>query len=249
MVTKLERSFQKAILLPKFYKMRPITFFSIILVITIFSSFCQDSVVVVQKGQILKYRKGYIITKENDTLRGLIWHESDGKIFFIRDGMKIKTPIMGNFSSIPFYTADDGSIKGFTRNGLVYIVRQVPPDNAPVFVNLLESGPLNLYYLLFNYSDQQQANQMVNTGVLQNMANNAEGKTEAEYYDVMAYYLQKKADGPLIFIPKGEKKFRDAFIPLIRDNPVFVRGLAGQAVDYFHLHELVKQYNVTFQPH
>jgi hypothetical protein len=49
-------------------------------------SFSQDSTCIVQSGQIIKYRKGYVITTGNDTLRGLIWIEGDGAICFIRGG-------------------------------------------------------------------------------------------------------------------------------------------------------------------
>jgi len=64
-------------------------------------SFSQDSTVIVQRGQIIKYRQGYLITTGNDTLRGLIWIEGDGAICFIREGIKIKTPVAGNFTKIP----------------------------------------------------------------------------------------------------------------------------------------------------
>jgi len=65
------------------------------------SSYSQYSTVIIQRGQIIKYRQGYLITTGNDTLRGLIWIEGDGAICFIREGIKIKTPVAGNFTKIP----------------------------------------------------------------------------------------------------------------------------------------------------
>jgi hypothetical protein len=215
-----------------------------------FFSFAQDSIIVVQKGQILKYRKGYIITTQDDTIRGLIYHESDSRIFFIKEGQKVKTPVVGNFSIIPSITATEGSKKGFCRNGLFYTICCVPPDNNPVFLTVLEKGQLTLYCLLSNYSDQQLSNQMVTGGgLLNSMVNmtNYDKNNDDEYYDVKAYYVRKTPNDQLILIPKGEKKFRDAFVPLIRDNHPFVQGLVGQTVDYYHLRSLIKQYNTTSQ--
>jgi hypothetical protein len=66
---------------------------------------------------------------------------------------------------------------------------------------------------------------------------------EEEYYSVKNYYVQRKTANQLFLIPNGEKKFRDAFIPLIRDNKKFIDNLVGQPVDYYHLRYLVQLYN------
>jgi hypothetical protein len=208
-------------------------------------SFSQDSICVVQKGQFLKYRNGYLITAKNDTIHGLIWHAGDDKIFFIRDGLKIKTPVIGNFSTVPAFSAADGRIRAFYRNGYFYEACKVPPDNNPVFITSMEKGPLNLYCLICNYADKQLADQSVNPSLLSGMANSG-AKTEDEYYDIKAYYVLKNPGNELIFIPKGEKKFQNVFLPLIRDNKIFVKELYMLSVDYYHIRNLVKEYNSTY---
>jgi hypothetical protein len=206
-------------------------------------SFSQDSVCVVKQGQIVKYRKGYLITPGNDTLRGLIWIEGDGVIYFIREGIKIKTPVVGKFTKIPYITAYDGSIKSFYRNGLFYEIHNIPPYNNSVFLEALERGPMTLYRLITDYIDAKQADSYLD-GSLANEANYGSSSVE-EFYTVKAYYVQKQPGDELVLIPGGEKKFREAFYPLIKDNPVFLKELTGQAFDYYHLRDLVKQYNST----
>lgn len=210
------------------------------------SSFSQDSTVIVQRGQIIKYRKGYLITPGNDTLRGLIWIEGDGAICFIREGIKIKTPVAGNFTKIPYITVGDGSLKAFYRNGIFYEIHNVPPYNNSVFLEALEKGTLTLYRLITDYADAK-SNDVGMGGMLPALANAATygSNSTEEFYSVKAYYVQKQPGGELVLIPGGEKKFREAFYPLIKDNPVFLKGLAGQSFDYYHLRDLVKQYNAT----
>jgi hypothetical protein len=207
-------------------------------------SFSQDSVYVIQKGQFLKYRPGYLVTTRGDTLKGLIWHENDDRICFIREGIQIKTPVLGSFSTIPSYTAEDGRLKGFYRNGLTYELSSIPPDNSPVFLTILESGPLTLYALLTNYADKQLSDQMVNPTLLSSLANEGD-KTKDEYYDVKNYFLRKGTAGSLIRVPNSEKRFLNTFLPLIRDNAVFVKELPMLPLDYYHLRNLVKEYNAT----
>jgi hypothetical protein len=209
-------------------------------------SLSQDSTVIIQRGQITKYRPGYLVTPGNDTLRGLIWIEGDGAICFIRKGIKIKTPVVGKFTTIPFITAGDGIMKSFYRNGIFYEIHDVPPYQNSVFLEAMERGPLTLYRLITNYEDAKSAD--VGTGgmlpALANEATYGNNSTE-EFYSVKAYYVQKQPGNELVLIPGGEKKFREIFYPLIKDNPIFLKGLAGQSFDYYHLRDLVKQYNST----
>lgn len=209
-------------------------------------SFSQDSTVIVQRGQIIKYRQGYLITTGNDTLRGLIWIEGDGAICFIREGIKIKTPVAGNFTKIPYITAGDGSLKAFSRNGIFYEIHNVPPYNNSVFLEALEKGSLTLYRLIAGYEDAKQAD-IGTGGLLPALANEATygSNSREEFYSLKAYYIQKQPGNELIQIPGGDKKFREAFYPLVKDNPLFLKGLAGQTFDYYHLRDLVKQYNTT----
>jgi hypothetical protein len=205
--------------------------------------FSQDSTVIIQRGQILKYRKGYIITTSNDTLRGLIWIEGDGAICFIREGIKIKTPLAGNFTKIPYITAGDGYLKSFYRNGIFYEIHNVPPYNNSVFLETLEWGSMVLYRLIANYEDAKKANSYL-AGAMENEANYGSNSTE-EYYSVKDYYVQKKTGNEIFLIPKGEKNFREAFYPLVKDNPGFLKGIVGQQFDYLHLRDLVQLYNST----
>ncbi len=207
------------------------------------SSYSQDSTVIIQRGQIIKYRQGYLITTSNDTLRGLIWIEGDGAICFIREGIKIKTPVAGNFTKIPYITAGDGSLKAFYRNGIFYEIHNVPPYNNSVFLEAMERGSLTLYRLIAGYADAKQSDSFLD-GSIVNMANYGSNSTE-EFYSLKAYYILKQPGNELIQIPGGDKKFREAFYPLVKDNPVFLKGLAGQTFDYYHLRDLVKQYNAT----
>lgn len=209
-----------------------------------YSALSQDSVCVVQKGQFLKYRKGYVITIKGDTLKGMIWHKSDGEIFFIREGTTIKTPIFGSFSTIPVFSASDGRIRAFYRNGFCYIADIIPSESRAVFLAVLENGPITLYALLGNYSDLQMSDQFASPGLLTGLAY-AGAKTEDEYYDVKCYFLRKGNGSALIRVPQGEKKFLNVFLPLIRDNKVFVKELPMLDVNFFHLRSLVKEYNAT----
>jgi hypothetical protein len=213
------------------------------------SSFSQDSTVIVQRGQISKYRKGYLITTSNDTLRGLIWIEGDGALCFIREGIKIKTPVAGNFTKIPYITAGDGYLKAFYRNGIFYEIHNVPPYNNSVFLEALERGPMTLYRLIANYEDAKKADASVNfgglTGAMTGAMAAASDKPDEEYYSLKAYYVQKQPGNELVLIPKGEKNFREAFYPLIRNNPGFLKGIVGQSFDYYHIRDLVNLYNST----
>ena len=83
------------------------------------SSYSQDSTVIIQRGKIIKYRKGYLVTPGNDTLRGLIWIERWCNLLHQRWD-KDKDVVAGNFTKIPYITAGDGSLKAFYRNGIFY---------------------------------------------------------------------------------------------------------------------------------
>ena len=224
--------------------MNRVPFFICLLILVNLVSFSQDSVIIVQKGQILNYRKGYIVTTKDDTVRGLIYHESDSGIFFIREDKKVKLQILGNFSTIPYFTTKEGKIKAFYRNGISYRIRSIPPDGRQVFLALMEEGKLLLYGLIFNYSDKGLSDQMVHPGFFSSLAN-GDTKTDEEYYNIK-YYLQKRPDDKLIFIPSREKKFQEVFFPLIRDNPAFVKTLRYQPADFYHLRDLIKQYNGSY---
>ncbi len=212
-------------------------------------SFSQDSVCVIRKGQLLKYRKGYIITVKDDTIHGLIYHESDTGIMFISAGKKIKTTGLGKHSRIPYIPASYNIIKAFYRNGIFYKRCKIPPDGSLVYLALLENGPLKLYADIRNYADKAQADAMINQQMMGGLLGayiteaNEEKDIEAEYYDLHSYYIQKDHAENLVYVPKGEQNFKKVFLPLIRDNNIFVKELYGQPINYYQTRSLVQRYN------
>jgi hypothetical protein len=165
-------------------------------------------------------------------------------IFFIREDQKVKLKIIGDFPTIPNFTADDGKIKSFYRNGISYTIQSIPPDDRQVFLTTLEDGRITLYGHIYNYSDKGLSDQIVNPGMISSMAT-GDRKTDEEYYDIR-YFIRKLPDGKLIDVPTGEKKFQNVFFPLIRDNPAFVKALRDQPADFYHLRDLIRQYNSTY---
>jgi hypothetical protein len=212
-------------------------------------SFSQDSTFIIPKGQIKKFRNGYIITPANDTLRGLIWINADDSICFIRVGTRVKSPLIGNCSDLPFITASEGRIKSLYRNGLFYEIHNTPPCDFATYLNVVVKGKLSLFILINHYEDARSAEAYSIfggiTGVMIGALASASDKPEDEYYDLKAYYIQKDNAEPLIMIPPGEKKFRAAFYPLIKDNPEFLKRIIGNPFDYDHLRSLVQLYNST----
>jgi hypothetical protein len=218
------------------------------------ASYSQDSMLVVHPDHLKKYREGYIITNRNDTIPGLIYHESDTGIYFINASKKIKTTTFGKQSTIPHIPSDYPIVKAFLRNGIFYENCKIPPGNHSVYLAVIEDGPVKLYGKIANYSGKQFTEDMFIVGFLPvtffgilSESDSTKKNSQEEYYSVTAYYLQKMPDPELILLPKGEKKFRDVFIPLIRDNPAFVKLLPGQAIDLYHVHDLVKRYNLTYK--
>jgi hypothetical protein len=215
------------------------------------NTFSQDSIYVLPKGQYLKYRKGYVITSKNDTIKGLIRVDTADKISFIKDSIKIKLSLFKEPSSIPYYQAGDGNIKAFYRNGLYYEVYNIPPGNGAVFLNVLEHGPINLYRQIYDYGGGNSAFNIMPgaLGLLVTIANaaNHTDRAEEEFFEVKAYYVQKGKDGQILFVPGGEKKYREVVYPLIKDNPAFLKSLVGQYFDFQHLVENIKEYNFTLK--
>jgi len=64
--------------------MKHILCLTVFLIFANLHSFSQDSTIIINKGRLLKYRWGYLITSKDDTVYGLIYHESDSKIYFIK---------------------------------------------------------------------------------------------------------------------------------------------------------------------
>jgi hypothetical protein len=208
-----------------------------------FISLSQDSIYIVSRPDIVKYRRGYLVMSNNDTVRGLIYHKFIDKIYFIKEGMKIKTPISGNFSSIPCFFASDPDLKGFYKDGLFFEGHPIYPNSPPLFLHALERGSLNLYQVVLYVPNESSADAALD-GAFTNMAKYPD-KSSAENYNNGGYFVQRGKDEEAIPIPQKDKNFREAFYPLIKDNPTFLKGLVGRSFDYEHLHDLVKEYNST----
>jgi hypothetical protein len=194
-------------------------------------------------AQLACFRKGFVVTQENDTVYALIDHAKPGGIFLIPLPAEFIQAGPLNTSDLPYIRASGNKVKFFMRNGLVY--EPFPgKDEDGVFLTVLVKGPLTLYAQLSNYADH---------GFLVTMRSAAYKSEKGyftnfddEYYDVVSCFIRKEADSTMTAIPAGEKKFRNAFIPLIRDNKTFLKTLEGQTIDYYHLKSLVGQYNATY---
>lgn len=208
-------------------------------------STAQDSSYRITKSQLLKYRQGYLVDTEGDTLRGLIYIDSDTSLFFIDAGKKLIVSTFAKSSTIPCIPAEYNIVKSFFRNGIFYENRFIPPDHKAVYLSILEKGVINLYALLSDYSDKIFTDNSVH-GLLQGATGSMAGsnaKPIEEYYGIKDLYIQKIPDPEIVRVPKGEKRFRDVFIPLIRDNQTLIQELVGQSVDYNNVHSFVRRYN------
>lgn len=214
------------------------------------NGFSQDSVYIISGSELSKYRHGFIVTSENDTLKGLICVDSDEKICFIKNNIKIKrSSFFKESSDIPHFIACEGNIKAFYRNGLNYEVHKIPPNNVAVFLNVLEYGQIHLYRLINDYKGANSAVNVIPGALgllvmLGNAANYKEG-TEEEFFDIKAYYLQKGQEGQILYVPSSEKKYREVVYPLVKDNPAFLKSLVGQYFDFQHLVDNISKYNQT----
>jgi hypothetical protein len=214
------------------------------------ASFSQDSVYILQKKDFDKFKKGYLVTYDKDTLKGQIYLESYEKIYFIKEGSKIKNAATGKLSDLPFFLAGDGNIKAFNRDGLSFEFQNIFPKNTPVFLNIMEQGPINLYRLIYDYEDAGMENggwiKLFGIAGILSYELIKQNSTPDKVYE-NAYYVQKGPNTPVYFVPDGEKKYREVVYPLIKDNPAFLKTLVGQYFDYQHLAENIKQYNATLK--
>jgi hypothetical protein len=221
-----------------------LTFIFVILFCPVLS-YAQDSFCHITKDQFHNYRKGYIIDTKNDTLKGYIYIDSDTSLYFIDAGKKLKITTFAKQSKIPYIPAEYCIIKSFFRNGIVYENCKIPPDNKSVYLSVIDKGAINLYALLSGYSDKRLDDIFANGlffGILGLMATSYD-KSEDEYFNAIELYIQKNPDPNLIRVPRGEKRFRDVFIPLIRDNQNYLTELVGQCVNYDCVKILVHRYN------
>jgi len=206
------------------------------------NGFTQDSVCVIFKADLVKYRIGYIITTKGDTIHGSIYHESDTGIFFIQKSKKIETTIFGHRSRVPYITANSNIINSFMRNDIVYEVHKIPNEDKKVFLALLEEGPLSLYGMIWNYADKRTTDYNMNfstMGTFWAYQLFSEADSIEEYYNIKSYYIQKEHQNQIIMLPKGKKNFMKAFLPLVKDNDLYIKKLAGRQIDYYNVSNLV----------
>lgn len=93
-----------------------------------------------QKG----YYEGFVILTSGDTLEGMIKHKS---------GEEIKEKISLKVSDEEKYTYKPSDLLRFNAGGDVFVSGQVEGEEGPVFLKLLEEGPINLYE--YQYSMDQ----------------------------------------------------------------------------------------------
>ena len=216
-------------------------------IITALNSFGQTHLVKLCAGQLDFFRKGYIVTVNNDTTRGLIDPINDTGIYFIPVYYSIKiTTFFGNIHKIPYFPSEDKTIKCFVRNGLYYEAHTLPQKDKIVFLNLYERGSINLYRQLYKYRDKSYSETIKKEEYQSNSSASFSKNYDDEYYETKNYYLTKEPDNQLIRISPYTGKFNDVFLPLIKDNKVFLEKLRDITVDVTNIAELVHQYNLSF---
>jgi hypothetical protein len=200
----------------------------------------QDSSRVISPNQFLRYRLGYVVTINNDTIYGLICHDQMDGVFYLGSGNSLSVTPFKEQTQVP-HSFPNKPVKSFMRNGILYQAISVPPDGHVLFLALLVAGPMTLYGLLGNYSDNgfertiAKARGIGNLSYLKNY--------DDEYYLLKDYYVRKGKDGPLTRLPHEEFKFSKAFVPLVRDNGKFLNESRDIPYDFYHARALVELYN------
>ncbi len=202
--------------------------------------------VILPTGGMQVMRKGFIVTQDQDTIWALISYPADTVIFYIMYPYRVSESVSGYTTKLPFLLADDPRVKSFTRNGIRYEPHNVAPLGKTLYLAVVNPGPLTLYAWYVNFSDQGS----YETNETEEYQSKASFFTNFhdESFAVKEYYLRKGDSGEVVQVPRYEKKFRDVFIPLVKDSPSFIRSLAGSYCDYDHLEGLVEKYNRMFQP-
>ena len=215
-------------------------FLILLIVCCLNSAFGQIGKTTLTSGQLVLFRRGYIVTNEDDTIYALICHASDSVIYLINPSIKIKGKRVSKPVELPFTTAGDGRVKSFLRNGLRYEPCKIG-NGQTIFLTVLKKGPLTLYAQLYQYAD----NGFYYT-LSKDTTNSFTRNFDDEYYDIKAYYLKKEPAGPITHVPKSTNRFRKIFYPLTLDNKKFIESIYGQNVNYNNISQLVEQYNSTY---
>jgi hypothetical protein len=191
------------------------------------------------------FREGYVITKYNDTIHGLIKNTSEDEIRF-RDSRHHEQT---------FLPAD---LKGFSRCDMKYISILIPGDTAMIFIASLRQGTIDLYGTIQPEGSSAMANGFMLGGLVGGLiataATGSSGSTgagvyndgcEKEYYSIGAFYLRKGHLENLRRVPNGRKKFNSFMIPLMRDHLEVVREIPEDLFITGNLMAIVRQYNAV----
>ena len=205
-------------------------------------SFAQDTSMVISPNQFLKYRPGYIVTVNNDTIRGLICHDQMDVVRYIKATSNLEVTPFRQQSEVT-YSFPNKPVRAFIRNGMLYEAQAVPPDSNFLFLAVLVRGPMTLYALIGNYSDNGFERTIKEAGGLSRLSYST--NYNDEYYLVREYYIGKKPGQALVRLPHEEYKFNKVFVPLISDNKKFLRESKPIIYDIYHLRTLVELYNRT----
>src|SRR5512138_1752217 len=192
----------------------------IILFLSAASGYNQIMEVTLPSGRIPFFRKGYLITSKQDTIWSLISFPADTIVFFIPFPARVKESLTNHTKQLPFADAGDPGIRSFMRNGIEYEPCRLGPRARAVYLAVLVRGPLTLYAWYGDFVDHGFYGTMESAEY-----NSPAGFTtnfHDEYYTEKACYIKKEPGRELVLIPRGEKKFRDAFIPLVKDDPEFI---------------------------
>jgi len=207
-------------------------------------STAQDTSTVISPNQFVKYRLGYIVTVNKDTIPGLICHDQMDVVRYIKASSNLEVNPFRQQSEVA-YSFPNKPVRAFVRNGMLYEAQAVPPDSNFLFLAVLVRGTMTLYALIGNYCDNGFERTIREAGGLSRLSYST--NYNDEYYLVREYYIGKKPLQALVRLPHEEYKFNKVFVPLVRDNKKFLRESEPVTYDIYHLRTLVELYNSTSQ--
>ncbi|MBN1184105.1 MAG: hypothetical protein JXB49_17560 [Bacteroidales bacterium] len=163
------------------------------------------------------WRQGKIYTLTNDTLIGEIKTiaYTEGlatiEVFYRKDENSKKTK----------YRAD--KVLGYSSNNRDYFTKKFS-NYPPLFIERLEKGALNLYFVKFNQS--------LNFG--------AWTRTRTYFYIEVNDSLQEMLSGP---VPNNPKEFKEFINDFICDYPALFTKVQNDIYNENHIREIIQLYN------
>ena len=196
-------------------------------------------------GQNAFFREGYVITRYNDTIHGLIKNTSCEEIRF-RDTQKHEQT---------FIPPD---LKGYFRCNMNCISVMIPGDTVMLFLAHLQTGAIDLFATIRPEGSVASGTGAMVGGLLGSLiatANDGPAGSpgagvysngcEKEYYSIGAFYLGKGAGDTLRKVPNGRKKFNSFMMPLMRDHLEVVREIPEDIFVTGNLVSIIRQYNAA----